>query len=57
MMIPPQGYNTARSHQAAFIGAAVIAAAGALLAAVLLRIPKAASSAVEPAEEQERLAA
>jgi EmrB/QacA subfamily drug resistance transporter len=43
-------------YQAAFIGAAVIAAAGALLAAVLLRIPTAAAEPAEPAEE-ERLAA
>jgi MFS family permease len=44
-------------YQAAFIGAAVIAAAGALLAAVLLRIPKAAATAAEPADEREPLAA
>jgi EmrB/QacA subfamily drug resistance transporter len=44
-------------YQAAFIGAAVLATAGALPAAVLLRIPKAAAAAAEPAEERERLAA
>jgi hypothetical protein len=44
-------------YQAAVIGAAVIAAAGALLAAVLLRIPKAVAAAAEPVEEQERVAA
>jgi hypothetical protein len=44
-------------YQAAFLGAAVIAAAGALLAAVLLRVPKAAAVAAEPVEEQERVAA
>jgi hypothetical protein len=44
-------------YQAAFIGAAAIAAAGALLAAVLLRIPKAAVSAAEPVEEEQCVAA
>ncbi|CAA9485686.1 MAG: Uncharacterized MFS-type transporter, partial [uncultured Solirubrobacteraceae bacterium] len=44
-------------YSAAFLGAAGIAVAGALLAAALLRVPKTAAENEQPAEEREFVAA
>jgi MFS family permease len=43
-------------YQAAFLGAAGIAAVGALLAATLLRIPKAGAAASQPEADEEQVA-